>query len=38
LKESEIKQQFYKEDELKPVAKRLDNAFIKKLEINAKIE
>mgnify|MGYP001079233401 CR=1 FL=1 len=38
LKEAELKQQYYKEDELKPSANRLDKAFIKKLEIRAKKE
>ena len=38
VKEAELKQQYYKEDELKPSANRLDNAFIKKLEIRAKKE
>lgn len=38
VKEAELKQQYYKEDELRPSANRLDNAFIKKLEIRAKKE
>ena len=38
VKEAELKQQYYKEDELKPSANRLDKAFIKKLEIRAKKE
>ena len=33
---AEVKQQYYKDDELMPSATRLDNAFIKKLEIRAK--
>ena len=31
----EIKQQFYKDEDLKPNANRLDESFIKKLEIKA---
>ena len=38
VKEAEIKQQYYKKDELRPSANRLDKAFIKKLEIRAKKE
>ncbi len=38
VREDELKQQYYKEDELKPSANRLDKAFIKKLEIRAKKE